>query len=57
MVSPFVVLGDRRRALDVLESMPGQGMRCVAARWHQVDPLRGDPRFERLMSECQRPQR
>jgi tetratricopeptide (TPR) repeat protein len=52
MVSPFVILGDRRRALDVLEGLPAQGMRCVARLWPMVAPLRGDPRFERLTADC-----
>jgi hypothetical protein len=50
--SPFVALGDRQRALDILESLPAHGMRCLASRWPLVAALDGDPRYDRLTASC-----
>jgi len=49
---PFVMLGDRHRALDLLEAEASQVMRCVSTRWPGFAAMRGDPRFERLTAEC-----
>ena len=49
---PYVVMGDRARALAVLAGMPSQTMRCAAARSPVLRALRGDPGFERMTAPC-----
>jgi TolB-like protein len=56
-VAPFIVaallaLGERERALRVLESLqPRNPSLGFWLRWPTCDPLRGDPRFQRLVEE------
>jgi tetratricopeptide (TPR) repeat protein len=48
----LLAIGDRDGALSLLERVrPRGGMLWFFLRWPELDPLRGDPRFQRLVEE------
>jgi TolB-like protein len=49
---PFVALGERSRALDVLEALATRAARCIATRWPTLASLRDEARFQRMTAAC-----